>query len=103
MDDRVIPVAHAHAAIADHPRGELALLERCGHHPHLRQGRAVAARISAFVAGTRPARYASAPLVGAAPASSDRASGRDLTWSAGATRAVTAPRVGVPVVSGAVG
>jgi hypothetical protein len=47
--DRIIPAHHASAALAFHPRAELALLDGIGHLAHLTRGKFVGERLSSFI------------------------------------------------------
>lgn len=53
--DRIIPVAHAHAAAERMPGSGLELFERSGHFPHEAEPRRFARVLSEFIASTEPA------------------------------------------------
>ena len=53
--DRIIPVAHAHAAAERMPGSRLELFERSGHFPHESEPRRFARVLSEFIASTEPA------------------------------------------------
>jgi pimeloyl-ACP methyl ester carboxylesterase len=47
--DAVVPVAHAHAALAQLPCGELELIAACGHLPHVEQPEPFARAVAHFI------------------------------------------------------
>ncbi len=50
VNDLVIPVHHAHAAVARLPKGQLALIPDCGHLPHLERPDQFVAALGEFLA-----------------------------------------------------
>lgn len=50
-DDRLVPLADARAAAELVPKGQLVVLDGCGHLPHLEQPSAYAAALRSFLAG----------------------------------------------------